>query len=242
MLGKITPESLLDFAVWNHFPFSGYLWYFFAYAYAIFILSFFLRTRRESILIPLGMILLAFYFILGRYSILFFGEYLNGKYASRFLFAAIPHVLIGYFISRFQKKFLSSRILCTIFILSLLGLALEVYLLRAKTFNGDNNYLFNDVLAIVLLQFAIKRNTPAVSGRCIQTAVQCLAAVGKNYSLYIYLLQYISERLCRAFFLESGYSEFLASFYRNLRPVIIFLLSMVIAALYIRLKQAVQKK
>ncbi len=232
-------ENILLLLIGNKPFFAGYLWYLPAYAGCL--LVFFLLSRLGAAGYRLAGIctpvLLVLYHVLGRYCIIFLHRNLPYYYASNFLIAAVPMFCAGFYLPKLKPAAKNRGNL-----LLLIGASVFCLLCEYQAFasqpaldSGRNNYFFNFVTAFLLMQL-ITIYAWEVSGENI------LVRIGRDYSLFIYVFQFLASALCNAFvdFLgRFSSAKIFVVMFRFGRPFVIFLAALAISAAVHRIEQIV---
>lgn len=229
-------EAIWKLAVFNVPLFSGILWYLLAYAYCLVIYgiaSYF--KRGYHFLTVISPVLLLLYYLLGKYSVIFFDVKIPYYWSRNFLFAAVPLFTIGFNMPKINIKWLTDR---TIMIFSLLSVCLlfaESMAFHANpSIQGANNYIFNTVFAFLVIYYATHDPQITVSEDHI------LAVIGRKYSLYIYAFQGIAAKLCSTTVqlilkLDKNAGTFAISFYHITKPICVFLMGLLMAYVYVKM-------
>lgn len=207
---KFTFKSIACWVLLNETPVSGHLWYFYALLYIFVILYITEKWHRQTWLYRLLPLLLIFNY---------YQSYGSLLYYRNFLFTGLPYVLLGCLFRMHGKKLLSRfpsnrNLLLGFFALcACLALELYVYGLIGVSVYRDH-YLFT--LPMVVCVFAWTLRNPRFGEGTY------MAFVGKSYSAFIYMLHpfiifcfsWVSSRYLDNLFL-GGWSL-------NLRPFIVF--------------------
>lgn len=235
----ISVRSILRLIFGSEPLFSGYLWYLPAYGECL--LVFFVLSRfgekgyaLAGICTPL---LLICYHVLGRYSQVFLHRDLPEYFARNFIFAAVPMFCLGFYLPRFRAA--SSRANQLLLLgASFFALVCEyqAFAARPDLNPGRNNYFFNLIAAFLLVQL-VTVFPWRVSDE------NYLVRIGRKYSLYIYVFQFVAGVLWNRAFLSlfrkfSGGTVFIAM-YRYGKPLVIFLTALAIGAVLHRVEKQI---
>lgn len=233
---SLNGEAIWKLVVFNVPLFSGILWYLLAYAYclAIYGIAFYFK-RGYHFLTVISPVLLLLYYLLGKYSVIFFDAKLPYYWSRNFLLAAIPMFTIGFLMPKVNIKWLTDQ---NIIVLSLLSVCLLFAECMAFHLNpsikGANNYIFNTVLAFLVIYYATHDPQVTVSENHI------LAVIGRKYSLYIYAFQGIAAKLCSITVklilkMDKNAGTFAISFYHITKPICVFLMGLLMAYVYVKM-------
>ncbi|MFV0539068.1 MAG: acyltransferase family protein [Dysgonomonas sp.] len=220
---EVSIQRLVHLLIFNRPFFVGLVWYLYAAAYATIVFAVFLRWGKTKILLYISPILLLAYYVFGRYSEPIFGTEAPSWLASNWLLIALPMYTIGYYIAKtdFSKiKVVNLKIV--------MGISVFLLYVEASTFfelvgGGRNNYVGNLVLSVLVILCFVK---PQV---CVKDNI--LITIGKRYSLYIYLFQFIARDLVQLVKLKTVNFEYFNILLSKTLPFAIFTVSFLIALL-----------
>ena len=156
-------------------------------------------------------------------------------WSRNFLFAAVPMFTIGFNMPKINIKWLTDRTIMVFSLLSVCLLFAESMAFHANpSIQGANNYIFNTVLAFLVIYYATHDPQITVSENNI------LAVIGRKYSLYIYAFQGIAAKLCSITVklilkLDKNTGTFAISFYHRTKPICVFLMGLLMAYVYVKM-------
>lgn len=109
--GYIPSDSeLLQWLFLNECPFSGHLWYLYAYIYVLLIVGVVDIYRKWNVLLNLIPLLLLSDLAFGKYSMVLFGKEFPFIYVRNFLFVGLPYFSLGVFLKSIDIfKFLNKN-------------------------------------------------------------------------------------------------------------------------------------
>lgn len=176
-------KSILQFVLFNESPFGAHLWYLGAILYVLIIIFLFEKKWHRQKLYPLIPVLLLFDLVLGKYSLLLFGQSVPYFLIRNFLFVGLPYFLIGDMLNtrNIKIKPKNSLLLSIVFIITTLT---ERFLLGYFNVNAvRDHYISTTLLAMSVFLLAVhfdkKRNKKIYDGLCY---------IGANLSSDIYIL------------------------------------------------------
>ena len=227
-------KSLLEFFVFNDTTVSGHLWFLPAliYTYLVFFIFAKLRiTDKVYFLIPVlfiaGVALKEIIYYVKPAS-----EILREGYSCRnFLFFGLPFFMLGHYIKANEEKLinkLSNSVLIAMILLGTAEAALVGSLHAQKSV-----YIGSFVAVFALFVFAIKNEDSIKTPH--------LSSWGEKYSLYIYIIHILIRD---AINITAKYIPAFKSMCNKLTPVmpvIIFILSVIVSAIYFFAKNKVRK-
>ena len=231
-------RRIKEFFLFNEPFFATYLWYLLSYMYCLIIYAVAVKIKPLMKLIAIATpFLLIGYIALGRYSVIFFDKGLDLIYSRNFLFAALPMFTVGYYMNKIKRPVKSDAGM-----LFLIGISLFLLYCEALSFlrspsidSGRNNYFMNLVVAFLVTKLATstERNT---------TSDNPLAVIGRKYSLYIYLLQYIANELLKVIFFYTKrypFGKLMYNFYGFAKPVMVFAAALLLSMLAYRIERLI---
>lgn len=177
----ITKEQLLNWIVFNDFPYAIHLWYLYAYLYVL-LLFYGLKklTFKEQHFFYFIPLLLLGDLLLGKYSLLVFGRAFPTCYTRNFIFVGIPYFFIGVYLAFFKESVIKikQQIWSIGIILSvLIGLTVSS-IIRINGFESPRDHMLSTtILAICLFLFFLVKSSSSTF----------IAEVGRKESLYIYI-------------------------------------------------------
>jgi surface polysaccharide O-acyltransferase-like enzyme len=213
-LRSFTWKKLFEFVVLNESPFSGHLWYLGAILYVLTIVYIADKLNCRAILFALIPLLLAGDLIFGKYSLLILGREFRYIWVRNFLFVGIPYFSLGGLIKRFtniiRPKKVWSGMLCVLFAVTTLC---ERYFLVSIGMNATrDHYISTTFLAVSVFLFTLSCN-----GSC-----KVIAAVGRKYSTWIYILHPIVIKILAIFVNNLGIKDK----YLYVAPFIVFFVTL----------------
>lgn len=233
-----SPETYLNFFVFNESPFSFHLWYVGAILYVLLIVKLLNKFDKVKILYYITPFLLLADIVFGKYSKVFFGCEFSYIYLRNFIFVGLPNFAIGLFLSEHKEsiknfKFTKMLSIIAIFVFCATSV-LEKYLLVSNKLNAPRDQYFSTTLlaiaVFILFTIAVEFKSGAVVNR--------LAHLGQRYSLLIYIVHPIILTLCN----QITPKIHLASVYKYTKPFVVFIGTVLVIFIYYLIKNAVQKK
>lgn len=179
---NLTTKQILFFFLFNNIPFAYHLWYLPAYVYVLGLGILFERIKIWTIAYWAIPLLLIVNLVLGKYSMPILG-YNHYSFLSRnFIFCGLPFFLIGklIFLLRGSIGVMKNVSLSISFIVVLLLSFLEYYYVKSRALCGDGD-LYISTIPLSIAVFILFLRLPSEKESFI-------SKIGKNYSLYIYLL------------------------------------------------------
>lgn len=237
----ITGTSLLKFFIVNEPIYASHLWYILAYIYCLLIYAVAVRFKKGTYVIAaLSPLMLVGYHLFGRYSVIFLGRRLDYTIVRNFFFAAIPMFTVGYYLDKIKSPSKTKGGIIVLIIVSSLCLHFEsMAFFRSPTIdNGRNNYLFNFILAFLILKHI------TTCGKNI-SADNPLAVIGRKYSLYIYIFQYVANRLINViihYTKDFPLGHLFGNIYGFSKPLMIFGFALLISILAYNTEQLILKE
>lgn len=224
-------NGLIRLFVFNEPIAGGHLWYLFAYIYALIILYWIVKYKKEKYMYIYSIIGLVVYLTFGKYSNIFFGREFNYLYIRNFLFDALPYVSIGYYLANKDlSRIKNSKLMCVI-IISTVALILEYTLLNYFNVNTVyNNYLFDTSLAISVLILCINNKNIFKDS--------FLYKLGNKDSLYIYIIHPMINTILNKMFAIVGAT----SIYSKVSWIVVLILSIIISICYNNIKTRIKNK
>lgn len=233
-----SPETYLNFFVFNESPFSFHLWYVGAILYVLLIVKLLNKFDKIKILYYITPLLLLADIVFGKYSKVFFGCEFSYIYLRNFIFVGLPNFAIGLFISEHResiKNFKFTKVLSIIAMVVFCATSdLEKYLLVSNKLNAPRDQYFSTTLlamaVFIFFTIAVEFKSGKVSS--------ILARLGQRYSLLIYIVHPIILTLCN----QITPKIHLASVYKYTKPFVVFIGTVLVIFIYYLIKDAVQKK
>ena len=216
-------NAVLKFIIFNERPGWSHLWYLGALLYALVLFTFLLKIKKTAkvyIFIP---ILLCTNLILGNYSTLIFGHPLPISFSRNFLCMGLPFLLLGNFIYQYQDKIkLGNKTLFINLLLSVFTTQIErLTLVHLGAYNNKDFFISTIFFATTL--FLLVKNNPVWFHSRVFTKIGTL---GKNLSLYIYILHPIIILAFTALLEYVGkYFPIVHTIYFYTSPIVILFLS-----------------
>lgn len=192
-----TFREIIVWIIFNDCPFGIHLWYLYAYIYVLLIVALFEKQRKLNYLFFSVPFLLLADVLLGKYGMLLFGIDVPVQYLRNFLFVALPYFCLGMLLKKYQKQFnLSKIVLLGGVILGVLTSYIErdiLTMLNAVT--SRDHYLSTTFLSINLFLLVTSFSV---------SYENLITKIGKNDSLYIYILHPIILGVCGIIILRTG--------------------------------------
>jgi surface polysaccharide O-acyltransferase-like enzyme len=225
-------KTLSDLLIFNITPGSGHLWFFYAMLYALVIIAFFDKIKQRKLLNIIAII--SFLTLLASN---FTSLYL---YTRNFLFFGIPFILLGRSFAEGRLKALVPKVtksMCLTTMLScmiLIGFEMDMYgTLFPSLLPQRECFIFSvpEAIAIFALTLKFKANP---TNKFQRTA----AHIGKKYSAYIYIFQYFAGAMG-----GDVYNYFFSGVWMKMLLGVptIFILSLIISIIYLKLKTKLLK-
>ena len=190
-------REMTEWIIFNDCPFGIHLWYLYAYIYALLIVTLFEKLRKLKYLFFSIPFLLLADVILGKYGMVLFGIDVPVPYLRNFLFVALPNFcIIGGGILGVLTSYIERDILTML-----------------NAIASRDNYLSTTFLSLCLFLLV---TSFSVSSDNIMTKI------GKDDSLYIYILHPIILGVCGIITLRTG----LARPYSYVAPIICIFFTM----------------
>ncbi|MBQ8791940.1 MAG: acyltransferase [Ruminiclostridium sp.] len=224
----ISKRSILEFLIVNEPLYASHLWYILAYMYCLLIYAVIVRYKvAGKIVAVLTPVLLIGYHVLGRYSVIFFDQKLDHTIVRNFLFAAIPMFTVGYYLDKIKAPSKTKGGMIVLIILSFLCLHFEsMSFFRSRAIdNGRNNYIFNFIAAFLIIKYI------TTCGKNVSED-NPLAVIGRKYSLYIYVFQYVASRMLNVivhYTKDTSLGRHFSNIYSFSKPLMIFGFALIMA-------------
>ena len=225
-----TGKSILKFLALNESPLAGHLWYLGAILYVLVVVLLMDRVNCRKILYYLTPVLLIADLVFGKYSLLIFHREFPYILVRNFLCVGIPYFCIGNFIrekvcsEKWNKKVF--QVLIVVFAIT--SLAERFVLVNAGLNATRDHYLSTTFLAICLFVYTLKSNWHNKK----------LAAIGRNYSTWLYIIHPI---FITAFSMVVGKLG-LKSIYRCVAPIVVYCATLVFLIILQKVKTALRRK
>lgn len=232
------PENLLYWILCNNCPFAGHLWYLSAILYVLIIVYFLNRVfpdKASRILLAAAPFLLLLNLVFGNYSRLFFQRELSFCYSRTFLLVGIPYFSLGYFF-RNHKNYFEALLAHPIFLVMSapffsLTTIIELFLIhRFGLVATVDHFISTTFLSIIVFS--------AFTSPYWNNKMPVLYNIGRKYSVYIYIFHPI---VIVALDLIAKFLQ-IYEFYHYCRPVAVFLVSIPISKLYIRIQASLTSR
>ena len=228
-IDKPKREDIINSLIFNSSPFSFHLWYLNALLYVLIVVYFADKVKLRKYLYFLIPILLVINIIYGEYSIVVLDKDLDPIYMRNFLFIGLPYFLLGDLLYKKKDNLIEMftlkklAILIPIFALTTI---IEEHILNYTHMDSIGEiYISTTFLAITVFLFAIQ--TKQVSSGNV------LAIIGRKYSIYIYIVHVMFINLFNKFV------NINSNILNNTIQIIIFFASILIATIYIKLKNRI---
>lgn len=210
-----TLKSLLKFFLLNESPMKGHLWYLGAILYVLIILRAAGRLKCMNTLYCLTPMLLLGDLVFGKYSIVIWGREFPYILVRNFLFVGIPYVCIGQLIRSGMGKRIKKRMLGCLIILFFLTSILERTLLVNSGMNATrDHYISTTFLAVTVFLFALKCDGHK----------GVLAAIGRKYSTWLYILHPIFITCLGTITKRGG----IYGIYKYIAPIVVYIATLVL--------------
>lgn len=233
-------QTFKNFILFNETASSGHLWYLAALLYVLCIAFILHKTNllnRLSILIPL---LLIIGLILGKYSILFTGRQFPTMYSRNAYFTGFPFFYAGYFtahhLSKLKQQLSAPLLIIGIVFFSITSVLEEVFLTRYGIGGTGDIFVSTIFLSLFVFLFFALGNLSLLQKDTV------LSTIGRQYSMWIYILHLMISIYCYQFFYGIG----LGNVYAALSPIWVYaitlLLIFLVRVLITFLKKLLQTK
>lgn len=174
-----TLKNLLKFLLLNESPMKGHLWYLGAILYVLIILQVADKLKCIKMLYCLTPVLLLGDLVFGKYSMVIWGREFPYILVRNFLFVGIPYFCIGHLIRNGMGRRINKKVLGYLIILFSLTTIFERILLVNIGMNATrDHYVSTTFLAVTVFLFALKCDGHK----------GVLAAIGRRYSTWLYIL------------------------------------------------------
>lgn len=220
-----TVKSILSFLFLNASPFSDHLWYLGAILYTLIIVYILNKAGKIKILYILTPLLLLGDLILGKYSLLLFGNEFPYVFVRNFLFVGIPYFCIGMLIFQYRdiikRKLSKTKLIICTFTFSVTTI-LERFILESNNLNAArDHYISTTFLAVCLfILFMISFQGD------IKFINKLAAKIGREYSTGIYILHPLIIRIFNKLINIIGFE----TAYAFVQPIIVFIFTTVAVA------------
>lgn len=206
-----TSEKWFDFVVYNQSPFADHLWYLGSLLYALIIILVLCKFNLVNYIMFLAPLLLLCYIIPLRAG----GNMIVWRNC---IMVSVPYFMFGCIIRRYQGliKRLNKLILPIIIILLIITNYIELTIYNSVA----PPFISAELLVIALILFLLKH--PAIGKNTI------LEKIGREYSLFIYIFHMAIVLLVFRWYETGSMPDFIL----YCAPVVVFLVSVVAAALY----------
>lgn len=232
--GLVSPRSILAFIGLNQTYAAEFLWFLPALLYAYGIFFGFEKlgiTKKTAILVPLlsvsGVLFRELKEILPNAP-----EILDRAYLYRnFLFVGLPFLLMGYFIRVHQEKLTEKLSDASLILMMLIGFGESI---AVDLLHTQKSVYLGTILAVFALFVLIVKKEDNVH-------VPHLASLGADYSLYIYIFHILVKNVLR------GLGDVIPVIGKGINvlepawPIVIFLMTLAVSAVYVELKNTVKK-
>lgn len=228
----LTLRALVEFLVFNESPFSIHLWYLGALLYVL-LIAYGLKHNKLQCLYFLIPILLACGIVLGKYSPVIFGDYVYYLFSRNFLFDGLPFFLLGMLLRDKMPAIIewvkNRHALIGVFLLLAMGLQMvEQYALSGYDIHGDV-FIMTPFLSVGLFIWAA--TAPEKGNRGV------LAELGAKKSAMVYILHMFFKDFV-AMFIPAA----LTDTYYFVRPVVVFIVSVIAAAILDFARSSLRRK
>ena len=223
-------KKIVKLIFFNESPFAGHLWYLNALLYVLIIMYIVDKLKVRKFLYYTIPVFLLIDLIFGKYSMLLFGQQIPYILVRNFLFVGLPYFLIGNLIYDNKEKltttFTTKKIVFILIFFAITTLV-EKYILVTANLNATrDHYISTTFLSIFMLLLFIK--IPMVKNNNV------LATIGKKYSLHIYIIHLMFVKIYNAYTINVSILNYFIQ-------LIIFIASILVAMLYIKIKNLLLK-
>lgn len=235
-LGKIfSIKSILEFLIFNNTSVSEFLWFLPAliYTYAVFfVFEKTGTTKKLYFLIPVLFLGGVFF----RESIEFLPEYpaimSNGYVYRNFAFIGLPFFMLGHFIKANEDKLTTKFTNAFLVILMIVGSAeaVAVELLHTQ----KSVYVGTFIAVFALFLFAVKNEE--------KYSVAYIADMGAKYSLYVYIFHIMIRNVMNKGGEIIPTAGEIIDVLEPVYPIVIFALTLVASAVYVFIKNTINRK
>lgn len=234
LLSVFNLKALWEFLVFNESPVSIHLWYLGSFLYVLILVGFLSKKNLMDKVYWLIPILLLCDLVLGKYSIVIWGRDFYYLYSRNFLFAALPYFLLGCLIKKkkeiiinyFSNKRFFLPVLVALFAATTV---IARYILIKNGLNATReHYLSTTGLALSLFFMALARK---------QQADNWLIKLGRENSTFIYIIHLFVKDVVALVVPDSLTGTYLA-----IRPVIVFVVSLIVSIIHNMLVHTVSQK
>lgn len=224
-------ENFIRLFIFNEPVIGGHLWYLFAYIYALIILYWIVKYKKEKYIYIFSIIGLIIYIIFGKYSLIFFGKEYNYLYVRNFLFDALPYVAIGFYLKSKELKKVKNNTLYMLMILFSLTLLSEYFILNYFNLNTIYNSYISDIFLAVTIFIYFINNNELLKDTFIHK-------LGREYSLHIYIVHPLINTILSTIFIKIG----LANIYSYINWIIVIIGSIIASVCYNQIKNKFSKR
>lgn len=205
-----TLKNLIKFLLLNESPFSGHLWYLGAILYVLTIVLSVDKLDYGKLLYYLTPLLLLGDLVFGKYSIIIWHKELPYILVRNFLFVGIPYFCIGQLIRNGMGRRIEKNTLgCLIVAFALTSILERVLLVNIGMNATRDHYISTTFLAVTVFLFALKCDGHK----------GVLAAIGRKYSTWLYILHPIFITSLGAVTKKVG----IYGVYRYIAPIIVYI-------------------
>ena len=209
-------KSILKFIFLNESPFYGHLWYLNALLYTLVFVYFIDKTKFRYKVYKLIPILLLCDLVFGKYSLVILQKEIPFLFVRNFIFVGIPYFLLGKYIGEKKEKLrkISVHKLFVCFWIFIATTIIEKTILNYFEKNAvRDHYISTSFLAVTFFLMVI--NAKQLHRNNI------LVILGKNYSLWIYIIHPIIIELLEKIFNNNIYINYIIPFITLLISIII---------------------
>ena len=223
-------KKLLKFLILNESPLAGHLWYLGAILYVLVIIFLMDKLNCRKLLYYLTPVLLILDLIFGKYSLLFLHREFPYIMVRNFLYVGIPYFCIGNLIRERQcsEKWNKKVLRWAIAIFSVTSLMERLALENGGLNATRDHYISTTFLAICLFVYVLKSNWSNKS----------LAAIGRNYSTWIYVIHPIFITI---FAIVTGKSG-IKLIYISVAPIVVYCATLIFLIVLQKVKVGIKSK
>lgn len=233
VLSLFSVKSLASFFLFNNTAVSELLWFLPALLYVYVIFYIFEKTgitKKCLFLVPLllvgGIIFREIKEIAPNYP-----SFLDNSFIYRnFLFVGLPFFLMGYFIRVNLDKLTEKLSDGPLILMMALGLCES---LLVDVFHTQKSVYLGTVLSVfALFVFTVKKED--------KIHLRLLPRLGADYSLYIYIFHFLVKEALTFFGGSIAFVGKLLSVLEPVMPIVVFLITLAVAAVWVRIKKSVK--
>ncbi len=239
ILEKFGKTQMIEWVLLNNPPDGGHLWYLYSLLYClivVYLLKKLIPGKADIILMIAMPILLCTDLAFGKYSLVLMHREFSYLYVRNFLCVALPYFTIGYLLRKNNRiiEIIGTKPIlnCLFVLLFIITTGLEKDLLNHYGLSSvREHYISSTLLSVALFILFVSHFW---DGR-----LRIANYIGKNYSLYIYILHPIVIDL---FMRSLPYlPNVMSVIYSNIAPIIIYILAVFVSALIVYIRRIVKR-